>query len=209
MNLKAGVPIGNVSSKTHDLNISGIDDHREIVLSDGRTIDNRDFVLNYRLAGKNTQAGFMAHREENGGFFSLLIEPPAIPQSKDITPREMVFVLDTSGSMDGEPMAASKVFMRHALRNLRPDDYFRIIRFSNNSSEFTSGPVSATPSNIKKGLQYTDSLQGNGGTEIVSAIGQAFSRPEINGTLRIVVFLTDGYIGNESQVFKAHLPGNK
>ena len=62
----------------------------------------------------------LTHRDERGGFFSLLIEPPAAPDAATITPREMVFVLDTSGSMAGEPVEASKAFMRHALKKLRP-----------------------------------------------------------------------------------------
>ena len=92
--------------------------------------------------------------------------------------------------------------MRHALNNLRSKDSFRIIRFSNNPSEFTSGPVRATPNNINNGLRYVDSLNANGGTEVAKAIRQAFSIPKADGTLRIVVFLTDGYIGNESEVLR-------
>lgn len=202
VNLQAGVPIGEIKSLTHALNITGEERSRYITLADGRTIDNRDFVLHYRLAGKQTQSGFLASRDERGGFFSLLIEPPAAPESKDITPREMVFVLDTSGSMSGAPIDASKTFMRHALNNLRETDYFRIIRFSNNASEFTSGPVPATSQNLAMGLAYVNSLYAAGGTEIPSAIEQAFAVDEAPGTLRIVTFLTDGYIGNESEVLR-------
>ena len=79
---------------------------------------------------------------------------------------------------------------------------FRIIRFSNNASEFTSGPVRATPNNINNGLNYVNSLNARGGTEIPNAIRQAFSIPKPDGALRIVVFLTDGYIGNESEVLR-------
>ena len=202
VNMKAGVPFTSVLSSTHELDISGDGNHKVATLAGGRTIDNRDFVLNYRMAGENTQAGLLAHRNGKEGYFSLLIEPPAIPQTKDITPREMVFVLDTSGSMEGEPIAASKVFMRHALSRLRPNDYFRIIHFGDNATELTNGPISATQNNLGLGLQRINSLKAQGGTEIVPAIRRAFSSPRINKTLRIVVFLTDGYIGNESAVLK-------
>jgi len=171
-------------------------------LANGRTIDNRDFVLRYQLAGKNTQPAFLTYNDLKDGYFSLLIEPPASPKSKDITAREMVFVLDTSGSMSGLPIEASKMFMRHALNSLRINDYFRVIRFSNNATEFTSGPVRATPNNINNGLRYVNSLQAGGGTEVANSIRQAFSVPQAENTLRIVVFLTDGYIGNESEILK-------
>ena len=203
INLEAGAAIPNIYSRTHKIKVTGDNEKRKsITLADGRTIDNRDFVLRYQLAGKDTQPAFLAYNDSKDGYFSLWIEPPASPKSNHITAREMVFVLDTSGSMSGEPIDASKVFMRHALNNLRSKDYFRIIRFSNNASEFTSGPVRATPNNINNGLDYVDSLSANGGTEIPSAIRQAFSISKPAGTLRIVVFLTDGYIGNESEVLR-------
>ncbi len=202
IDLEAGAVIPNVYSRTHKIKVTGDERRKLISLAEGRTIDNRDFVLRYQLSGQNTQPAFLATNDSKNGYFSLWIEPPASPKSKDITAREMVFVLDTSGSMSGEPMNASKVFMRHALKNLRSEDYFRIIRFSNNATEFASGPVRATTTNINRGLNYVDSLFANGGTEIPKAIRQAFSTPKPDGTLRIVVFLTDGYIGNESEVLR-------
>ena len=202
VNLEAGTPIATAHSRTHAIKVSGEENKRAITLAAGRTIDNRDFVLRYRLSGQNTQPAFMAYHDNQEGFFSLWIEPPVSPQSKDITAREMVFVLDTSGSMSGQPIEASKVFMRHALNHLRSNDYFRIIRFSNNATEFTSSAVRATLDNIDDGVDYVDGLHADGGTEIVTAIRQAFSVPQPGGALRIVVFLTDGYIGNESEVLR-------
>ncbi len=202
IDLEAGATIPNIYSRTHKITVTGEKKRKSITLAGGRTVDNRDFVLRYQLAGKDTQPAFLSYKDLNAGYFSLWIEPPASPKSKDITAREMVFVLDTSGSMSGQPIDASKAFMRHALNNLRTQDYFRIIRFSNNASEFTSGPVRATPNNINNGLNYVKSLSANGGTEIPNAIRQAFSVPQPDRTLRIVVFLTDGYIGNESEVLR-------
>jgi Ca-activated chloride channel family protein len=201
VDLDAGLPITELSSKTHAISEEKVSPtQRMIHLAEGKTIDNKDFVLRYRLSGSTTQAGLLAHQDERGGFFSLQLEPPALPAVKDIAAREMVFVLDTSGSMDGEPVAASKQFMLHALHNLHPNDYFRIIHFSNNAEEFTAEPVAATPENIKLGLSYVESLKADGGTNAPNAINQAFGKPAKDNTLRIVVFLTDGYIGNESEV---------
>ncbi len=199
--LDAGLPITEVSSKTHDISEEIPSEHQRIIqLLDGKTIDNKDFVLRYRLSGSATQAGLLAHRDERGGFFSIQLEPPAVPAVKDVAAREMVFVLDTSGSMDGEPIAASKLFMKHALNHLHPNDTFRIIRFSNNAEEYTAAPVAATPENIRQGLGYVESLTADGGTEIPPAIEQAFAKPALKDSLRLVAFLTDGYIGNESEV---------
>jgi Ca-activated chloride channel family protein len=201
VDLDAGLPISDLSSKTHTIKEEKVSASQRIIhLADGKTIDNKDFVLRYSVSGTATQAGLLAHQDERGGFFSLQIEPPAMPAVKDIAAREMVFVLDTSGSMSGEPVAASKQFMLHALHNLHPNDYFRIIHFSNNAEEFTAEPVAATPDNIKQGLEYVENLTADGGTNAPNAITQAFGKPAKDNTLRIVVFLTDGYIGNESEV---------
>lgn len=202
VNLVSAVGIKAVSSATHTVVEQGTDTEKTVTLADGRAIDNKDFVLRYRLAGQTTEAGFLAHKDQRGGFFSLLIEPPEVPAANDITPREMVFVLDTSGSMSGIPMEASKTFMKHALANLRPDDYFRIIRFGSDASEFADQPVRATAANIRSGLSFVRGLTTGGGTEIPNAIIKAFSMRQAANTLRIVVFLSDGYIGNEADVLQ-------
>ena len=202
VNLVSGFDIEAVTSATHAVVTQGTETARTVTLADGRTIDNKDFVLRYRLAGRTTKAGFLTHKDRRGGFFSLLIEPPEAPEAKDITPREMVFVLDTSGSMSGMPIEASKTFMSHALANLREGDYFRIIRFGSNASEFTAQPVRATAANVQSGLAFVRSLSANGGTEIPKAIDKAFGMRQAAGTMRIVVFLSDGYIGNEAEVLR-------
>ena len=120
INLAAGIPITGVVSTTHAVATAGDAMAKTVTLATGRTVDNRDFVLRYSLSGSAPQAGLLAHRDARGGTFSLLIEPPQTAAEADITAREMVFVLDTSGSMSGLPIEASKTFMRHALQALRP-----------------------------------------------------------------------------------------
>ena len=202
ISLNGGMPIQQVSSQTHKINTETAGDNQRIIsLAKNRVIDNRDFVLRYSLNGENNQAGLLAHyNNEQQGFFSLLIEPPAIPKANQITPREMVFVLDCSGSMSGLPLNTSKAFMREALQNLRPTDTFRIIRFSGSASEFSSAPLPATTKNIQNGISYTNSLRGTGGTMMTEGIKKAFNVPVPEGSMRLVVFLTDGYIGNEHEV---------
>jgi Ca-activated chloride channel family protein len=202
VNLASAIPIVGVTSKTHALATTGDAKARTITLAEGRTLDNRDFILRYALSGSAPQAGLLAHRDAQDGTFSLLIEPPQAPANADITPREMVFVLDTSGSMSGLPIEASKTFMRHALQALRPADHFRIIRFSNNASEFTSGPVPATSANVRGGLAYIDRLTADGGTEVLAGLRQAYGVAQSPGTLRVVVFLSDGYVGNEPEILR-------
>lgn len=201
--IDGGLPVQRVESRTHAIATQAETATRWTVgLQHGRTIDNRDFVLRYRLAGAATNAGLLVQADETAGYFSLLIEPPAAPADADVTPREMVFLLDCSGSMHGLPMDASKAFMREALRKLRPTDSFRIIRFSDDATEFSEAPLPASADNIRRGLAYTDRLRGEGGTMMARGIRQALEVPAPAGSLRIVTFLTDGYIGNEAEILR-------
>jgi Ca-activated chloride channel family protein len=164
-------------------------------------IPNKDFVLRYRVAGDRLKSNFLTHRDERGGFFTLMIYPPAELQQLRQHPLELVFVLDCSGSMSGEPIAQAKAAIRQALQQLRPEDAFQIIRFSNNASQLGSEPLAATPENVKRGLNYLASLEGEGGTMMIEGIRAALDFPHDPERLRFVVFLTDGYIGNELQIF--------
>ncbi len=199
--IDGGMPIQTIRSQSHSIaNTQQNDNTREITLATGKTIDNSDFILQYTLGGDAVQAGLLTHQDERGHFFTMLIEPPALPTDDQITAREMVFVLDTSGSMNGQPLNASKTFMRHAVKQLRTNDYFRIIDFGSSPREYSQTALPATTDNLYRGIQHINNLNARGGTEIVAAIEQAFKPETTANTMRIVVFLTDGYIGNEADV---------
>ncbi len=200
--LETPVSLGAVVSPTHALSVREVSSSRqEMSFAAGQVQDNRDFVLRFSLAADAPTAGLLTHWEtEEGGYFSLLIEPPAEVSADQTLPREMVFLLDCSGSMSGLPMDASKRFMVAALDTLRPTDTFRIIRFSDSATEFSSQPLQATAANVARGKSYARSLHGSGGTMMTEGINQALSVPAPAGVVRNVVFLTDGYIGNEVSV---------
>jgi len=199
--LKAAIPVNNLYSQTHQISQSTLEDGSKLIhLKNNAVVDNRDFVLHYQLADKQTQVGMLTHKDDTGNFFSLLIEPPQISTETNTIAREMVFVLDTSGSMSGYPLDASKAFMKHALNTLRPNDYFRIIDFGTSPREFNQSPLQATAENLNKGLKHIEQLEARGGTNINAAIQQSFQVQPKQGLMRIVVFLTDGYIGSEAEV---------
>ncbi len=211
--IEGGVEIARVTSVTHGLDIVRENEKRssvEVSLREKQTIPNRDLILRYELGGSDIQAGVLTHVDERGGFFSLLLTPPEAPAEKDLVSREIVFVLDTSGSMSGLPLAASKTFMSAALDALRPDDAFRVVQFSSTASEFASQAILATPQNIRAGRAFVNSLHASGGTEVIPALNQAFTARVLTGRMRIVVLLTDGYVGNEIEILRrqASLMGN-
>ena len=203
MTLNAATPISGVFSQTHSLKREGDESKLNITFMDGKEIDNRDLVVRYELSQQhNISQGVLSHQDERGGFLSLAIEPPKTVSEDVVTARELVFVLDTSGSMRGHPMNASKTFMATTLKAMRPTDYFRILRFSNNTSQFATRSLRATPENIIRAQYFVNGLSAGGGTELNNAINVAFDAAQPANTMRIVVFLTDGYIGADRHVIK-------
>ncbi len=128
--------------------------------------------------------------------------PTDAPRAEDVTPKELIFVLDTSGSMYGMPMDVSKRATKRALEHLHPRDTFAVLRYSDNHSALSPVPLANTPANVDRALKYVAGLQGEGGTDVLGGARAAFAYPHEDGRLRIVVFMTDGFIGNESELLR-------
>jgi len=199
--IDAGVQIEEVTSKSHVIaKTSDSPEKVKVALSPLDTIPNKDFVLRYKVAGSVIKSALMMHRDDRGGFFTLMVYPPDNLKTLRRKPLEMVFLLDCSGSMSGEPVAQSKAAVERALRSLQPGDSFQVIRFSNNASQLGRAPIEATPENVARGIKYVKSLEGEGGTMMIEGIKAALDFPHDPSRLRFVVFLTDGYIGNEAEI---------
>ena len=204
VDLDAGMPIETLGSPTHAIQTTPISaSRRQVALSALDTIPNRDFVLRYRVAGSEVKTAFLTHRDERGGFFTLMLEPPAALSAQSRAPVELVFVLDCSGSMSGEPLAIAKQVAERALRRLGPDDTFQIIQFSMNASQLGAAPIAATPQNVERGVAYLRSLNSEGGTMMIEGIKAALEFPHDPRRLRVVSFMTDGFIGNEDEILAA------
>lgn len=204
LDIDAGVSIEEAKCLTHTVSATNANkspNQLRVDLSPNDTIPNKDFVFAFRVAGKQMKSGLVTHTDTKGDkFFTLMLYPPADLKQLDRQPMEMVFVLDCSGSMSGEPMQQSKDAMKHALRQLRPTDTFQVIRFSNNASALGPRPIPASKDNINKAIRYVDSLSGSGGTQMIEGIKAALDFKHDPERYRVVTFLTDGYIGNEKQI---------
>jgi len=200
----AGVPVAGWESPTHRVDVRRDGGRRAVVtLHPLDTIPNKDFVLRARARGEGPDTGVLARHDGREGFVSVLLHPKLDLGASDLTPKEMIFVLDCSGSMSGEPIAAAKALVRHALTHVNPGDTFQIIRFSESASGLAPAPIPATAAHVKRGLAYLERLQGSGGTMMIEGIKAALGFPRDPSRLRIVMFLTDGYIGNESEILEA------
>jgi Ca-activated chloride channel family protein len=201
VDLDAGLPIGTLESPSHKIVVAEKSETRGVIkLAEGDRIPNKDFVLRYSVARKKTQAAMVAHRDEKGGTFLLTLQPPKELADIPAAPREMVFVLDCSGSMEGAPLAIAKRSLERCLRRLKPTDTFQIVRFSDNASAFGPKPVPATEQNVARAIKHVASLDSEGGTMMIEGIKAALDFPHDPERFRIVSFMTDGYIGNEREI---------
>ena len=203
--IDAGVEIEDMRS-THQIESSTTQpDTVEVSLASKATIPNRDFILEFRVAGEQIRSNLLTHRDPQSGegYFTMMLYPPEAPDNLPRRPMEMVFVLDCSGSMNGRPLEQAKDAVSAALSHLEPQDTFQIIRFSSNASRLGTTPLPATPSNIAMARRYLDSLNGSGGTMMIEGIKAALDFPHDPARLRFVSFMTDGYIGNENEILGA------
>lgn len=203
VDLDAGVPIEELES-THPI-VATLGRHRQtadVRLAAASTIPNRDFVLRFKVAGDTIRSNLLTYTDPatGEGYFTLMVYPPADLAQAERQPVELVFVVDTSGSMAGRPMEQAKAAMLEALDRLEPDDTFQIVRFASHSSTFGSRPVPATDENLRHARRYVASLDASGGTEMLAGLRASLSFPHDPRRLRFVTFMTDGYIGNDREV---------
>jgi len=199
--LDAGVPIQDFRSLSHDiLSDRTGPNSAHVRLKDEAVIPNKDFILKYDVSGGRIEDALLTHRDSRGGFFTFILQPPDRVNPDQIVPREIIFVIDTSGSQMGFPIEKSKKLADLALAKLNPNDTFNIITFAGNTQILFPEPVPATPANMQRARALLSNLTGGGGTEMMKAIRAALDPSDEADHLRVVVFMTDGYVGNDMEI---------
>jgi Ca-activated chloride channel family protein len=208
--LDAGVPIQNLKVTNHEAEVTRDGKSKvEVKLSPVDSIPNKDFVFRYDVVGKKPEMAVLTHTGDytdteqlGSGYFMLMVQPKEDERLKKSPPREIVFLVDVSGSMSGQPTAKVIEAMQHMLKLCRPIDTVQVITFAGQAHELFPKPVPVDEDNIQKALKFTSGLRGGGGTHMLKGIKKAIDQPLDKKRLRIVVMLTDGYIGNEAEIIK-------
>ncbi|RLB45322.1 MAG: hypothetical protein DRJ42_30170, partial [Deltaproteobacteria bacterium] len=211
LTIDAGLPLGRIESPTHDIAIErGGRQLATVRLEAARESQAQDFVLRYDVSGETPRATVMAHRaagSEEDGHFSLVIQPPAAPAEETIAPREMVFVVDTSSSMAGRPLEHARAVMDHALGTVRAGDTFQVLAFSDRVVSLAPEPLAWSEDNLRRAKTFVEGIRATGSTNMVPAIEAALEGPLGRGhedeRLKLVVLLTDGFIGDEADVLRS------
>lgn len=202
VNLDPGFTPAGIASPYHEVNVAGSGERRTITLADGAVPANRDFELRWGAAGNAPALGLFKQKHGALDYVMATITPPSADRRGEAPPREMIFVIDNSGSMAGESMPAARRSLLYALETLRPQDRFNIIRFDDTMTVLFDGAVQANRSNLEQAKTFTHGLDANGGTEMLPALRAALADGSSDERVRQVIFLTDGSLSNEAEMME-------
>jgi Ca-activated chloride channel family protein len=205
VHLNAGMPVSQISSKLHEVQVHNTGNSQaDISLADKATIPNKDFVLSWNVAEDALKSGYVTYRDpsakDGAGYFTVMLIPPKRITPDKVAPKEMVFVIDCSGSQSGAPLNKAKETMHYILDHMIANDTFQIIAFNSTQSQFADKPQPVSAEMKAKARHFIDNLQANGGTWMAPAVEKACAIPADGNRLRIVTFMTDGYVGNDYEV---------
>ncbi|MGK2859540.1 MAG: marine proteobacterial sortase target protein [Thermoanaerobaculia bacterium] len=213
--LLPGLPVRELGSESHEVTITQLGstraaaevsegDRYEIRLTAGSTPADRDFVLGWRpRLGSEPRSVRYTERAGEESYSLLMLFPPSVDVASATLPREAIFVVDTSGSMEGTSIQQARLALERALRSLRPGDLFEVIEFNSSASRLFGALEPADDENIARAVEWVRSLRSRGGTEMLPALREALETEEVNPTaVRQVVFVTDGQVSNEDELLE-------
>jgi len=202
--VNAGMPLEIIASRYHPVNVAEADGHYLVSLAGAQVPMDHDFELLWRpVPSSSPRAMVFAETIDDKPHYLLMVVPPAESESaSQPMPREMIFIVDTSGSMHGVSIEQAKQALRRAVDALRPGDKFNVVEFNSYTNALFGTSVPATSSNISSAQNFVRQLNANGGTEMYPALQFALRTPPQESYLRQIIFITDGAVGNEDGLFK-------
>ncbi len=203
VNLDMGMTLKSVDSLFHPIVLSRKEDKYQLKLAGNTASMDRDFVLQWQPdVGTEPKAALFNETVNGENYVLLMVLPPAPTALSKILPKEIIYVVDTSGSMGGESIKQARQSLAFALEQLSPADRFNVIAFNSSAKQFYPSAVAATPNNIRSAKAQVNKLQANGGTDMMSALELALTGDDDINSLRQIVFITDGSVDNEDQLYK-------
>lgn len=193
--IKAQDPIKSIYSPTHNIEVQMNGAKKAVIgFEKSQVTLNRNFILYYNVTGDRVGMSLLAHRTgKKNGSFLLMLSPGAHTKKSETIDKNVTFVLDTSGSMNGEKMKGAKRALIYCLKKLRSSETFNVIRFASTSQQFFDQPVEAGKKNKEESIDRVESMIAAGGTAIESALKRALSQNTGSAELpHYIVFITDG-----------------
>jgi len=202
VDVQAGVPVADLNSPSHLIETGPCGEAGCRAVLHEAVPANKAFVLEWTLArGRAPAAAAITELKDGKHYGLVMVVPPALERRGEALPREAVFVIDTSGSMQGASIAQAKEALELAVRRLSPADRFNIIEFNSYARPLYPEARPASAVNLEAAVRWVRELRANGGTEMAKALDLALDGSATPGRIRQIVFLTDGAVGNEDQLF--------
>lgn len=199
--IEAGVPVGQVESPSHDLEVEVVSPTRTRVrLRDAGEVPNRDLVVRYQTAGERTLVGLLADRRGDDGYFALAIQPKATYRDGDIAGREIVILIDTSGSMDGAPLRQAKDVAHALIAAAGPRDTLVVLGFASGVTPLAERPLVADEAGKARARAFIEALASGGGTEMEQGMLASLAAEVGSDRVRMVYLLSDGFVGNDDVI---------
>lgn len=206
--LDAGFPLGTIQSNSHDISVrKNVDGTAILTLSQGRIFTDKNLLLTWQVQkSASPELAILKELAQDGGHVLAMLSAPEIARGSLDQPRDIIFAVDTSGSMAGPSLSQLKRSLQTALSKLAPRDRFNIITFNSRADTLFKKTESLTPESLARGLSFISGLEARGGTEALSALNAALNdnRPEDPQRVRQIVFVTDGEIAGAAE-FLSHI----
>ena len=202
LELAAGFPVSRIESLYHGISVHDEVQENKLIRFNGEVMADRDFVLEWEAEKQNTpQAALFAEQHDQDEYLLLMLTPPEIASNALQPPRELIFVLDTSGSMAGPSIVQAREALIHAISRLTEQDRFNVIEFNSSASKLFDRAEQGDSVHRQQAIRFVSGLRADGGTEIASALELALDGKNNHERIRQVIFLTDGSVGNERELF--------
>ena len=203
VDLDSGFSLREVTSNYHEVDTTVLSgSHRTLKLRGDSVVADRDFELVWRPdLGSEPKSALFTESSKDGTYALIMLMPPKASEGARL-PKESIFVIDTSGSMEGTSMNEAKNALQFALGRLSPLDRFNVIEFNSTARAMFDAPQDATADALAHAKEWVGALEANGGTEMKQALDLALRDDSSESkTVRQVVFMTDGQVGNEEELF--------
>jgi len=201
-NLFSTVEFAAIESRYHDVDIRQVDSGYQVELLRANEVTDRDFELSWTPALQTRPSTSLTTFNDGESVYAQLMLAPPLADAISPQAREVVLIIDTSGSMEGASLTQAKAALTHALKSLGPDDFFNLLQFSSSTEQLFDQSVPVTQTSLYVAQNFITGLDANGGTDMAPALQKALAMPEIPQLMRQVVFITDGAVGNETALLQ-------
>jgi Ca-activated chloride channel family protein len=201
-NLVTAVELAAIESRYHDVDIRQTESGYQVELLNPHEVSDRDFVLSWTPVLQSRPSVSLTTYNDGDSVYAQLMLAPPLSNAISPQPREVILVIDTSGSMEGASLDQARAALLHALNSLGPDDYFNLLQFNSDTQQLFDQSIAVTPTTVYLAQNFINGLKANGGTNMAPALKMALGSPKMSQLMRQVVFITDGAVSNETELLQ-------